>query len=224
MASGIVEFQRSKPLPSGPGWRSPGGDGIGRGDDGDGASRGPIPLHTYYTGLWLALAAVTMFFVGLTSALVVRRGISSDWTGIALPRILFVNTLVLAASSFLLERTRRRLRSLPCGKDARLRGRFGAVLLLGLAFLAGQLGAWRELAAHGIFLGTNPSSSFIYLLTAAHGLHLAGGLIAITWVALRARSLAASTRGRTVVGVVAIYWHFMGILWIYIVALLKLNM
>jgi len=221
MASGIVEFPRSKPLPGDPGRRAAGG-GIGGGDDGGGAG-GPVPLHTYYTGVCLALAAITMLFVGLTSALVVRKGISNDWAGIALPRILFINTLVLVASSLLLERTRRQLHTFRLGDEARLGERLSPVLLLGLAFLAGQLGAWRELAARGILLATNPSASFLYLLTAAHGLHLAGGLVAIAWVALRARTLAASLRGRTMVNAVAIYWHFMGTLWIYILALLSLK-
>ncbi|HEY6291847.1 MAG TPA: cytochrome oxidase subunit III [Terriglobia bacterium] len=226
MASRVAAFPGSKSLRDNfdPGRDGAGGGGIEHDHGGGQAPGGPIPLHTYYTGLWLVLGAIVMFFAGLTSAVVVRKGISSDWAVIALPRILFFNTLVLAASSFLLERARRQLRGLPLGKDVHLGSRLGAVLLLGLTFLVGQLGAWRDLAERGIFLATNPSSSFIYLLTGAHGFHLFGGLVAIGYAALRAPSLTASIRGRTLVDVIAIYWHFVGILWIYVLALLTLKM
>jgi len=81
--------------------------------------------------------------------------------------------------------------------------------------------AWRELASRGVYLATNPSSSFFYLLTGAHGLHLLGGIVALFYVALRARQLAPAKR--VVVEVTAVYWHFMDALWIYIVLLLAVR-
>jgi hypothetical protein len=92
-------------------------------------------------------------------------------------------------------------------------------LLLGLGFLLGQIVAWRQLAARGIYLATNPSSSFFYLLTATHGLHLLGGIIGLSGV-LTATWRKLTPGGRTGVAVASIYWHFMDGLWIYILLLL----
>jgi cytochrome c oxidase subunit 3 len=93
--------------------------------------------------------------------------------------------------------------------------------LLGLGFVAGQWLAWRELAARGFFLATGPSSSFIYVLTGAHAIHLLGGILALlvagSTVVLR-RPLESR---RIVVDVTAWYWHFMALLWIYIFVLLE---
>src|ERR1700693_6040159 len=116
-----------------------------------------VPLRAYYTAIWLALAAIIMFFMALVSALIVRKGIGGDWRQIALPRILWLNTLVLVASSFTLERARRAF----SGDDAaQFRLWWSATTALGLAFLAGQYAAWRQLAAAGVYVATNPSSSF----------------------------------------------------------------
>ena len=89
-----------------------------------------------------------------------------------------------------------------------------------VCFLGGQLVAWRELASRGIYLGTNPGSSFFYVLTAAHGIHLLGGVVALAYVASRARRIALGRARRTPVDVTAIYWHFMDALWIYVFLML----
>jgi cytochrome c oxidase subunit 3 len=143
-----------------------------------------------------------------------------------LPRILYLNTLLLVSSSLAAEWARHRLRPSATGKgrDADPNRGFGLVLALGIAFLAGQIVAWREIAGLGLFLATNPSSSFFYLLTGAHALHLAGGLVAIGYVAWRAKRLAKTPRGRAIVDVVVIYWHFCAALWIYLLALLAAKM
>ena len=91
-----------------------------------------------------------------------------------------------------------------------------ATVALGVAFLAGQLVVWRELAARGVYLATNPSSSFFYVLTAAHGVHLLGGVLALGYVVLHAGRMARGRERRTALDVTAIYWHFMDALWIYI--------
>src|SRR5262249_49547388 len=94
-------------------------------------------------------------------------------------------------------------------------------MLLGVIFLSGQLLIWRTLAAQGIYLGSNPHSSFFYVLTGAHGVHLLGGMVALGAVTLRARQpdrkIGAS---RTALDVTALYWHFMDGLWIYLFLLL----
>ncbi len=190
----------------------------GRGDDGRWEpSASSLPARTYRTGMWMGLAAIVMMFAAFTSALVVRKGLSTDWVRTGLPRVLYLNTLVLLASSATLEVSRRSLRK---GLVAGFVRWWSVTTLLGLAFLSGQLLAWKELEAGGVYLATNPSSSFFYLLTAAHGAHLAGGVIALLYIALRAKTLLRAARGRAAVDAAATYWHFMDGLWVYILLLL----
>jgi len=197
-----------------------GGDGSMRGfggNGGDDARWGSVPTRTYRTGMWMALMAIVMLFAAFTSALVVRKGFSTDWVQTELPRVLWLNTVVLIASSVTLEVSRR---SLAAGSGGRFAGWLYATVGLGLGFVAGQLMAWRELASRGVYLATNPSSSFFYLLTAAHGVHLLGGILALSYIAVRARPIALAPAKRAGVDATAIYWHFMDALWIYILLLL----
>jgi cytochrome c oxidase subunit III len=204
------------------GGNSLGGDGAGflgfGGPGGNGGRSGEwsVPAHTYQTGMWMALAAIVMLFAAFTSAMVVRKGLSDDWVATELPHLLYFNTLILIASSVTLEMSRHSLK-----KDHR--ENFGlwlyATLILGIAFVGGQLMAWRELAERGVYLSTNPSSSFFYLLTATHGIHLLGGIIALAYVALKARNIASGQKKRTALDVTALYWHFMDGLWVYILIL-----
>jgi cytochrome c oxidase subunit 3 len=138
---------------------------------------------------------------------------SFDWVSFSVPRVLWLNTVVLIASSATLEFSRR---SLSAGSANEFIRWLSATVVLGLGFLGGQLVAWRELASRGIYLATNPGSSFFYVLTAAHGIHLLGGVVALAYVASRARRIALGRARRTPVDVTAIYWHFMDALWIYV--------
>ena len=194
-------------------------DGYG-GGGGDWAAR-RVPSRTYRLGMWFALTGIVMFFAAFTSALVVRKGMSLDWVSIALPGVLWANTGVLILSSITLELSRR---SLAGGAATHFIRWLLLTLLLGLGFLGGQLVAWRELASRGVYLATNPSSSFFYVLTAAHGVHLLGGVIALGWVVFRAGRMARGRARRTALEVTAIYWHFMDALWIYIFFLLMRSM
>ncbi|HEV2494559.1 MAG TPA: cytochrome c oxidase subunit 3 [Terriglobia bacterium] len=209
----------------GPGGGSNGGHRFG--DDGSGGYGGhawSVPARAYRTGMWMALAAIVMLFAAFTSALVVRKGISNDWVRTALPNILWLNTAVLLLSSLTFELARR---AFDAGGDLWVvRGTRWLYLTLGLgvAFIAGQLVAWRELAARGVYLATNPSSSFFYLLTAAHGIHLLGGIVALGYAAIIVRKIAAEPRKRIVVDLTALYWHFMDGLWVYLLILLTVRL
>jgi cytochrome c oxidase subunit 3 len=165
--------------------------------------------------------AIVMLFAAFTSALVVRKGGSSDWTSIALPQILYLNTLILLASSVALEVARR---ALATGMVSRFKISLDAAAILGVAFLGGQFIAWTQLAARGVFLATNPSSSFFYLLTGAHALHLLGGITALFYLVYRAPQLASGVKKPVAVDVTAIYWHFMDGLWIYLLLLLTVRL
>lgn len=178
-----------------------------------------VPQRTYVTGMMMALAGILMFFMALVSAYVVRKGMpNSDWMAMPeLPRILWLNTCVLLASSAALVFARARSRD---DDETGFRRWWSASTVLGVCFLAGQIVAWRELVAGGVYLATNASSSFFYLFTAAHGLHLAGGLAALIWILMRpTRRL---TRG-TAAEVVSMYWHFMDGIWIFLFLVLLIE-
>jgi len=221
MASTILTPPKPKAPPE-----STGGGGNGLGLEGFprhwGSPEWSVPPRAYRTGMWMGLAGITMVFAAFTSALVVRKGMGSDWAPTTLPPILYLNTVVLLASSLTLELSRRSFgRSEQAeGSEGRFLGWWYATLVLGGAFIAGQLVAWRQLSALGVYLSTNPSSSFFYLLTAAHGLHLLGGIAALAYVALRARGGRFVIGKRTAVDLTALYWHFMDGLWIYLLFLL----
>jgi cytochrome c oxidase subunit 3 len=180
---------------------------------GEGPERPTLLADPPRLGLYAFLGTVTMLFIGLTSAYMVRRA-SPDWQPIRGPELLWLNTAVLLASSATLEGARRRLRAAG-GFGAR--PRLIATGVLGALFVAGQLLAWRALAAQGVFLASNPHSSFFYLLTGLHGLHLLGGL---AWFAAVAARAARGTLRLDGLSLFATYWHFLGALWIYVVLLL----
>ena len=177
------------------------------------------------TGVWIGLAAITMSFAALTSALVVRQSTANDWHHLAIPPIVFANTLVLIVSSVTLEVARRRVASFFRSKEpSRMAPPFWlwATLLLGLIFVVGQCIAWLKLRAQGLYLATNPNSAFFYVLTAMHGLHVLGGLGGLVRVIHKLReptSLRRSTLDAT-----SYYWHFMGILWLYLLLVVWLKL
>src|ERR1035438_8880229 len=120
------------------------------------------------TGIWVVLFAITMMFAAFTSALVVRKGSSLDWQAFTLPSILFFNTFLLLASSVTLEVARRRVSAFMGGPASQVESParwLYITLFLGLLFVSGQYVAWLRLRGEGLYLATNPSSSFFYLLT-----------------------------------------------------------
>lgn len=221
-----VETPTKPGPPAGADTRGRGGSGFsgfgGPGGDGWDRSGGwSVPAHAYRVGMWMALAGIVMLFAAFTSAMVVRKGLSTDWIHTNLPHILYLNTLVLLASSATFEISRW---SLARGLGERFAAWLYATMALGVAFVAGQLMAWRELAQRGVYLSTNPSSSFFYLITAAHGLHLLGGIVALGYLAFKARDIARGVKKRTAVDVTALYWHFMDGLWVYLLILFSVRL
>ena len=205
----------------GGGGTSSGGNGFGgEGGAGSGHNSGEVPQRTYVTGMTVGLGGVLMFFMSLVSAFIVRKA-NADWAVLAMPRGLWLNTAILVASSFTLVHARKRLRA---DDDAGFRHWWSVTTILGIFFLAGQIVAWRQLVAQGLFLATNPSSSFFYVFTAAHALHLLGGVLALTSIALRSpsRPFKRMTRA-TATEVAAMYWHFMDGLWVFLFLVLLLG-
>jgi cytochrome c oxidase subunit 3 len=216
----------------------------GGGDEGrgDGASSYGVRLRRARLGLICAIATIGMVFVSLTSALIVRRGLPTfddasrtyfrDWGGVQLPWVLLaINTAILLISSLTMEGARRGMtrraalapvESIPgvsLGQERNFPW-LGVTVILGLGFLVGQGMAWADLRSRGFFVSTNPDSSFVYLFTAAHAVHLLGGIIALFWASITSLLHRPIEGRRIVVDVAAWYWHFMGVLWIYVFALL----
>ena len=183
----------------------------GGGEGGDAAERNAYRARL---GIWITLVPVAMLFFAFASAYVVRRGLGDGWAPVVLPTLVWINTIVLLASSATLELGRRELK----------RGGTGAAwvwgtLGLGVLFLAGQVACWMQLTAVGIDVKATPYSSFFYVLTGAHAVHLAGGVLALLAAALWPQEGWKVTRGAAV-QITAIYWHFMDILWVGILFLL----
>jgi len=174
------------------------------------------------TGVWAGLGAITMTFAAFTSAMIVRQGSSYDWQHFVLPSVLYCNTAVLLASSVVLELARKRVSAFLRGQ---VKQRSTAMLTLwltlglGLLFVGGQYVAWMELRAQGLYLATNPSASFFYLFTALHALHILGGLCGLSLVIWRFSKQVPTLRISTL-SAVSYYWHFMDVLWIYLLILL----
>jgi cytochrome c oxidase subunit 3 len=180
------------------------------------------------TGIWVGLAGITMTFAAFTSALIVRQGSARDWQHISLPSILYLNTLVIIASSVTLEVSRRRIAAFMGGlKDkTKTPGENPArwlyiTLALGLLFVAGQTFAWMQLRSQGFKLATNISYSFFYVLTVAHALHLLGGLGGLIRVIGK---LNHAVLKRSTLDATSRYWHFMGVLWVYLLVLLWMKL
>jgi cytochrome c oxidase subunit 3 len=167
-------------------------------------------------GLMGILATVAMLFAAFSAALLVRRT-GTDWVPVPLPRFAWVNAVVLVASSAAVELARARVRS---GGSRRAAYWLAAAGALGVLFLAGQVEVWRALAARGVFLPTGPHAAFFYLLSAIHGAHVAGGLGALAWTLRRARLGAYTAAAHAGLTHAAIYWHFVGGVWLYLLAML----
>jgi len=159
-----------------------------------------------------------MFFMALASAFLIRKG-SGEWVPVRIPGLLWVNTAILLTSSATLEMARKRLANSDLSGFRRL---WRVTTILGVLFLVGQLVAWRILAGQGIYLATNPASSFFYIFTGAHALHLLGGVCALLYVAWRNFDQAKVSLG-VAAEAVSYYWHFMDALWLFLLALLYLG-
>jgi cytochrome c oxidase subunit 3 len=167
-------------------------------------------------GLGLFLVVAGVLFTLFISAYSMRLQMA-DWWPLPVPGVLWFNTGLLIASSLTLEWTKAAARHAD-------RARVRAGLLTGggfaIAFLVGQLLAWRQLSAEGYFLASNPANSFFYLITGLHGLHVLGGLMALARTIVRARQTVDTDKLRLSVELCAIYWHFLLFVWLVLFALL----
>ena len=202
----------------------PGGNGDGSNGNGKrewfgGKER--FSKDTYRITTWILLAAIVMMFVALASSYFFLSG-NGQWQPVRMPRTFIVSTGLILISSATIQTARRHLHS----DDARRYARWlWITLLLGFAFVFSQLVGWKQLVAEGVYLSGNPHSSFFYLFTGAHGIHLLGGMTALTYLAGRARRMligVSSDKRLAATDAVSLYWHFMDGLWVSLFLLLLL--
>ena len=224
MAATVTNTERVIDATVGSGPRSRGGNGFpknGGGRNGKGGESLRFSPDRYRLGVWVAIGSILMLFVALTSAYIVRSASGNDWQPIRMPKVLWLSTALILISSITMEVSRRSLkRQLDAG--------YGRWLMmtaaLGLAFLASQFLAWRQLVRQGVYMASNPYNSFFYLFTAAHGLHLAGGILALGYLMLRTTKKRGTVEGELrrvgAADAATIYWHFIDGLWVALFLLL----
>lgn len=208
-----IELSRSGGGPNSIDFRGGGGDGFGNWNPMGSAT----PASACRAGIYAGLASISMLFASLTLIFLTRLKVAGGWAHTPIPSVLYLNTALLAASSGTLERARS---ALSADNMRAYRGWLYTTLALGFAFIAGQLTAWQKLAAAGVYLAGNPSGAFFYVITAAHGLHLLGGIVALAYLVVKTREIRWGLKRSTVVDVTSIYWHFMDGLWLTVFAVL----
>jgi cytochrome c oxidase subunit III len=192
------------------------------GDGGDDENRRrpqhrPSPMR-YYIGVTLCIVSVLMFFMALAAAFLYHQGSHGHWQPVIIPRLMWYNTVVLLASSATLELARRRLSRFDYSG---FRALWLLTTALGVAFVIGQVVAWSELVSQGVYLASNPASSYFYVFTGAHALHLIAGVGALLFVAWRNFDHAKVTR-TVAAEIVSYFWHFLDALWLFLLAVLYL--
>ncbi len=239
----VVDRDRPRTGQGGGGVLPPAYGGGGDSGPGDGSNDYGQRLNRARLTLLLALTSISVLFVTFTMVFVLRHGSVAldrhsgiyvhNWVRVTLPvRLLLLNTFVLLLSSLSMEMARRSvtremalapLRAIP-GIAVESGGGapwIAITVALGLMFLGGQWLAWETLRAHGFHIDSGGSSPFVYLLTAAHAVHLAGGILVLLYAGVIFLLHRAVEQRRIVVEVASWYWHFMGVLWVYVFALLQ---
>jgi cytochrome c oxidase subunit 3 len=179
-------------------------------------------VHPLKFALWLIIVSIIMMFGAFTSAYIVRKE-EGNWLEFDLPQNLIINTGLLVLSSLFMQ-----LAYFAARKDNlnQLKIYLGATLGLGIAFLVGQWQAWGNLVNQQVFFGgsdSNPSGSFMYVLTGVHGFHLVTGLIFVLIVLVASFQFKVHSRNLLRIELCTIYWHFLGGLWVYLYLFLTLN-
>jgi len=164
-------------------------------------------------GVFLCVASV--LFGLFIAAYFIRMGYA-DWRPVPVPVILWLNTVILIAGSIFMQWS-----VVSARRDRREAMRLGLYLGGGCAivFLVGQWLAWRQLGELGYFIDSNPSNGFFYMLTAVHGIHLVGGLVAWVRAVVRTQKRSDTGRIRMILELCATYWHFLLLVWLVLFGL-----
>ncbi|MGI8950616.1 MAG: cytochrome c oxidase subunit 3 [Chitinophagaceae bacterium] len=172
-------------------------------------------LHPHKFTLWIAMASIVMMFAGLTSAYIVRRS-QANWLEFTLPNIFWLSTFIILLSSLTMHLS---LKYFKAREMARYRKFITATAFLGVLFALMQVFGFKYLYTHGVQIigvGSNPSASFLGIITGLHALHVLGGVIALLIIFFRAYNLKKKNYSSVPVEIVSTYWHFVDALWIYL--------
>ena len=202
--------------PADPGGGGGGGDGDGEGAAGDAACAGRFALG-------LAMAGISTLFLVLLAVWILLRRRAPDWPppgGLAPPQALWISTFFLAASSAAVEVAARIARSLDAARRGACLSWLGLGFLLGVAFLCAQVFLWRALWSSGLVPSSSGYAAVFYALTGLHGLHVLGGLGFLAGLIFDLRRARSVLTRRHAVRLSAIYWHFMGAIWLVLFTLL----
>lgn len=173
-------------------------------------------IHPHKFTLWVAIGSILMMFAGLTSAYIVKRN-QANWMTFELPMAFWYSTAAILLSSLTIwmatkafkERSMKRYRMLTA-----------TTLALGIVFLVLQIFGFMQLWQSGLTLQFNVSISFLYVIVGMHALHVIGGIIALIVMSLKAFSQRVRTYSSVPVELINTYWHFVDILWIYLLIFL----
>lgn len=175
----------------------------------------PQRIHPHKFTLWVAMGSIVMMFAALTSAYIVKKN-QSSWLEFDLPRIFWYSTAVILISSVTIHLSGKAFK-------AREMGRYRTLITLtaglGVLFMALQWLGFRSLEAHNIALTgpkSNSAASFLFVITGLHMLHVAGGVMALLVIFIRAYSVKLKNYSSLPIDLVATYWHFVDVLWIYL--------
>jgi cytochrome c oxidase subunit 3 len=178
-------------------------------------------IHPKKLALWVSLVSLVMMFTALTSAYIVRRA-GGNWLEFSIPNIFYVNTLVIIASSITLHAA-----YVAFKREAALAYKMllSLTFVLGIAFIVLQYIGWEQMAAAGLDIRINPSTSFIYAISGLHALHVIGGIAVLSVALVMAFILEVkqSPARKLRLELTLTYWHFVDVLWIYLIVFLSLQ-
>ncbi len=178
----------------------------------------PIKNRSLKQLLWIGIGAIIMFFAGLTSAYIVRKA-EGNWLEFILPDWFFYSTVTIVSSSIFLIVARSFI-----NKEKPINQLVLASFISGCLFSYFQFKGWQELTMYGVFLtgeGSNVAGSFLYVITLAHLVHLLGGLIALLFILINAIRGKYTSNNYLGFELASNYWHFLGLLWVYLFCFLK---
>ncbi len=169
-------------------------------------------MHPHKFTLWVAIGSIVMMFAGLTSAFIVKSN-QTNWNTVTLPKAFWISTVVILISSLTLQMA---LRSFKQREMSKYRSLIGITLILGAAFVAFQWIGFQGLWAQNITFKGAGAGQFLYVIFGLHTLHVIGGIITLLVMFIKAFIGKVKLYSSVPVEVMAIYWHFVDILWIYL--------
>jgi cytochrome c oxidase subunit III len=176
--------------------------------------RGNNKIHPQKFALWIGIASIVMLFIALTSAYIVRKA-QGNWYEFRMPDMFYYSTAMIIASSVALHFAYKFYLS---NKESLYKGLLSVSFLAGIGFLVLQYLSWKQLNAQDIYMDTNPSASFVFALTLLHAAHIIVGVVALMAAMIIALIQPYKiTPIRTLrLELVMTYWHFVDILWVYL--------